>query len=106
MSEVEVHFEPFLHLVDLGAEEALIAWGGFYFRRGDSSYGEWRIVDDEELRKVAGERSGTIGLSSEPYGEAVVEVERDGRVIATAETAEANKLICIDTSLAGEIGME
>jgi hypothetical protein len=32
----EVHFEPFLQLADLGSEEVLIAWGGFYFRRGDS----------------------------------------------------------------------
>ena len=86
----EVHFEPFLHLVDAGAEEALIAWGGFYFRRGDSPYGEWRIVDDEELREVAGERTGTIGLSSEPYGEAVVEVEREGETVARVEVAEAN----------------
>ncbi|HEU5063801.1 MAG TPA: metallophosphoesterase [Solirubrobacterales bacterium] len=86
----EVHFEPFLHLIDVGAEEALVGWGGFYFRRGDSPYGEWRIVDDEELREVAGERTGTIGLSSEPYGEAVVEVERGGEVVARVETAEAN----------------
>src|SRR5215204_3389236 len=92
MSEVEVHFEPFLHLVDLGAEEALIAWGGFYFRRGNSSYGEWRIVDDEELRQVAGERSETIGASSEPYGEAAVEVERDGVVVARAETTDRNNV--------------
>jgi tartrate-resistant acid phosphatase type 5 len=89
-SQAEVHFEPFLHLVDVGAEEALIAWGGFYFRRGDSPYGEWRIVDDEELREVAGERTGTVGFSSEPYGEAVVEVERDGQTVATVETAERN----------------
>jgi len=89
-SAPEVHFEPFLHLVDLGTEEALIAWGGFYFRRGDSPYGEWRIVDDEELREVAGERSGTIGFSSEPYGEAVVEVERGGETVARLETATAN----------------
>jgi tartrate-resistant acid phosphatase type 5 len=86
----EVHFEPFLHLVDVGAEEALIAWGGFYFRRGDSPYGEWRIVDDEELREVAGGRTGTVGFSSEPYGEAVVEVERDGETVAVVETAERN----------------
>jgi tartrate-resistant acid phosphatase type 5 len=89
-SAPEIHFEPFLHLVDVGAEEALIAWGGFYFRRGDSPYGEWRIVDDEELREVAGERSGTIGVSSEPYGEAVVEVERDGETVARLETGKAN----------------
>ena len=89
-SAPEVHFEPFLHLVDVGAEEALIAWGGFYFRRGDSPYGEWRIVDDEELREVAGTRTGTIGLSSEPYGEAVVEVEREGEIVARVETATNN----------------
>ena len=86
----EIHFEPFLQLADLGAEEAMIAWGGFYFRRGDSTYGEWRIVDDEELRQAAGERSGTIGASSEPYGDAAVEVERDGEVIARVETTERN----------------
>jgi tartrate-resistant acid phosphatase type 5 len=86
-----IHFEPFLQLADVADDEALIAWGGFYFRHGDSPYGEWRIVDDEELRQVAGpDRSGTIGASSEPYGEAVVEVTRDGEVVAHAETAEAN----------------
>jgi len=78
MSAPELHFEPFLHLVDVGEEETLIAWGGFCFRRGDSSYGEWRIVDDEDLRQVAAARTGTIGASFEPYGVALVEVERDG----------------------------
>src|SRR5690554_6322398 len=90
MSDLEVHFEPFLHLAGLTAEDALIAWGGFYFRRGDSSYGEWRIVDDEELREVAEGRTGTIGVSSEPYGEALVEIEHDGEVVASAGTKEAN----------------
>jgi tartrate-resistant acid phosphatase type 5 len=86
-----VHFEPFLQLADVGDEEALIAWGGFYFRHGDSPYGEWRIVDDEELADVAGpDRSGTIGASSEPFGAAVVEVERRGEVVAREETSEAN----------------
>jgi tartrate-resistant acid phosphatase type 5 len=86
-----VHFEPFLHLADVSEDEALIAWGGFYFRHGDSPYGEWRIVDDEELAEVAGpDRTGTIGASSEPFGDAVVEVERDGQIVARAETSEAN----------------
>jgi tartrate-resistant acid phosphatase type 5 len=85
-----VHFEPFLQLADLADDEALIAWGGFYFRHGDSPYGEWRIVDDEELAEVAGPgRTGTIGASSEPFGDALVEVERDGQV-ARVETSEAN----------------
>lgn len=68
-----------------------MAWGGFYFRRGDSSYGEWRIVDDQELAEVAGQpRKGTIGARSEPFGQAVVEVERDGRTVARGETSEHN----------------
>jgi tartrate-resistant acid phosphatase type 5 len=86
-----VHFEPFLQLADVADDEALIAWGGFYFRHGDSPYGEWRIVDDEELAEIAGpDRTGTIGASSEPFGEAVVEVERDGEVVARAGTSEQN----------------
>ena len=91
MPGFEIHFEPFLHLADLGEEHALIAWGGFYFRRGDSSYGEWRVVDDEELAEVADRAgSGTIGARSEPFGRAVVEIERDGRVVGRATTSEQN----------------
>jgi hypothetical protein len=87
--DFDVHFEEFLHLAGLGHDKALIAWGGFYFRRGDSPYGEWRIVDDEELAAVAPTpRSETIGAGSEPFGRAIVEVERDGRVVARAETEE------------------
>lgn len=86
-----MHFEEFLLLAGLGHDEALIAWGGFYFRRGDSPYGEWRIVDDEELSAVAPTpRTETIGAGSEPFGHAVVEVERDGEVVARAETSEHN----------------
>ena len=91
MPDFEVHFEEFLHLAGLGHDKALIAWGGFYFRRGDSPYGEWRIVDDEELSAVApSPRSETIGAGSEPFGHATVEVLRDGRVAARAETDEHN----------------
>jgi len=89
--DFETHFEEFLHLAGLGDDDALIAWGGFYFRRGDSPYGEWRIVDDQELAAVApSPRSETIGAGSEPFGHAVVEVERDGRVVARAETGDRN----------------
>ncbi|HEV2773921.1 MAG TPA: fibronectin type III domain-containing protein, partial [Thermoleophilaceae bacterium] len=86
----QVHFEPFLHLADLSAEEALIAWGGFWFHR-ESSDDRWHIVDDEELSEVAGEpRTESIGACSEPFGHAVVEVERDGEVVARAESADHN----------------
>src|SRR5688500_6859521 len=91
MPDFEAHFEEFLHLAGLGHDKALIAWGGFYFRRGDSPYGEWRIVDDEELASVAPTaRTETIGAGSEPFGEATVEVSRDGHVVARAQTAERN----------------
>jgi hypothetical protein len=86
----EVHFEPFLHLADLSAEEALIAWGGFWFRRASSDEG-WHIVDDEELTEVTGEpRTESIGAQSEPFGHAVVEVEHDGEVVARVESADHN----------------
>ena len=87
----DVHFEEFLHLAGLAHDRALIAWGGFYFRRGDSPYGEWRIVDDQELAAVSpGPRTETIGAGSEPFGHAVVVVERDGREVARAETDARN----------------
>jgi tartrate-resistant acid phosphatase type 5 len=83
--DFDVHFEKFLYLAGLGHDKALIAWGGFYFRRGDSPYGEWRIVDDEELSAVAGgPRTETIGAGSEPFGPATVEVEAGGRVVVRA----------------------
>ena len=88
---LDVHFEEFLHLAGLGHDKALIAWGGFYFRRGGSPYGEWRIVDDEELTKVAPEaRSETIGPRPDPFGRPTVEVERAGVVVARADTDERN----------------
>jgi tartrate-resistant acid phosphatase type 5 len=90
-SGFDTHFEEFLLLAGLGHDDALIAWGGFYFRRGDSPYGEWRVLDDEELAAVAPTaRTETIGARSEPFGSAVVEVERDGHVVARAETDEHN----------------
>jgi tartrate-resistant acid phosphatase type 5 len=89
--DFDVHFEEFLHLAGLGHDDALIAWGGFYFRRGDSPYGEWRMVDDEELAAVAPtSRTETIGARSEPFGSATVEVSSGGRVVARAQTEQRN----------------
>ena len=93
MAERQAHFEPFLHLAGVADDKALIAWGGFWFRRDDEPDGSWRIVDDTELGDVAQRpRSETIGARSKPYGHAVVEIERDGEVMARAETAEHNHL--------------
>lgn len=89
MADDEVHFEPFLHLAGLADDEALIAWGGFWFRRDDS--GRWGLIDDERLPDVTrNSRSDSIGARSKPFGAAVVEVECDGRIIARASTAERN----------------
>jgi tartrate-resistant acid phosphatase type 5 len=88
--EGQLHFEPFLHLVDLSAEQALIAWGGFWFHRG-SSGDRWHIADDEEIAGLTGEtRSESIGARSESFGPAVVEVERNGEVVVRVEAAEGN----------------
>ncbi|MBA3421434.1 MAG: fibronectin type III domain-containing protein, partial [Thermoleophilaceae bacterium] len=90
MAGREVHFEPFLHLADLSTEEALIAWGGFWFQREASDDG-WHIVDDEDLPEVTGEpRTESIGAQSEPFGHAVVEVEHDGEIVARVESADHN----------------
>jgi tartrate-resistant acid phosphatase type 5 len=87
---METRFEPFLHLADVGPDRALIAWGGFWFRRQERD-GRWGIVDDSELGEVDPGRQETIGARSEPYGDAVVEVsDESGTVVATAGTGEVN----------------
>ena len=92
MEAGRTHFEPFLHLAGLGDTEALIAWGGFYFRRA-SEDARWELADDEALTDIAeAPRTETIGARSEPYGRAIVEVLRGGRVIACEDTSDANHL--------------
>ena len=41
----ETRFEPFVHLADVAPDRALIAWGGFWFRRADQD-ARWGIVND------------------------------------------------------------
>lgn len=89
-SDPDLHFEPFVHLAGLDDDQALIAWGGFWFRPFDDGRG-WRIVDDEELHEIEPGRNGSIGASSAPYGDAVVEVFRsDGSLAGSATTSDAN----------------
>jgi tartrate-resistant acid phosphatase type 5 len=79
--------EPFIHLVELTPESALVAWGAFWFTR-EHPDAQWRIVDDQQLREVAGRRR-PIGQDAEPYGEATVEVlDRSGAVVAQATTSD------------------
>lgn len=79
-------FEPFLHLVDVTPESALIGWGGFFLEERSDG---WVVVDDDDLGRRR--EGGTIGAESAPYGRAVVEViDGGGDVVATATTAERN----------------
>ena len=75
----DVHREPFIHLADLAADRALVAWGAFWFTRQPGD--RWQIVDDERLTEVAGRRS-SIGHRAEPYGTAQVQLlDPDGAVL-------------------------
>jgi tartrate-resistant acid phosphatase type 5 len=86
MSSAEIHREPFIHLVDLAYDRALIAWGAFYFERTERSRRE--IVDDEQLRAKVGRRT-CIGATAEPFGHATVKVlTTDGEVAAEISTDE------------------
>lgn len=85
---VETHVEPYVHLVDVTCDSALVAWGAFWFQRSSSDV-PWRVVDDERLADVAGRRR-PIGHSAEPYGDTVVEVlDESGEVVARAGTTSA-----------------
>jgi hypothetical protein len=80
------HFEPFLHLVDVTERSALVAWGGYYLRRGEHG---WVVVDDDDLPdgRTTG---GTIGVESAPYGRATVDVFDHGQHVASASTDDRN----------------
>jgi predicted phosphodiesterase len=83
----ETHREPFIHLVDVAHDRALVAWGAFYFVR-DSPEARWTIVDDQQLERLAGRRT-SIGHGAEPFGDATVRVlDADGGLAAEASTSE------------------
>ncbi len=85
-----LHFEPFVHLVDVDDDQALVAWGGFWFTPFEDGRG-WRTLDDEELGVVDPGRTESIGARSEPYGPATVRVLRtDGAVAAEAHADGTN----------------
>jgi tartrate-resistant acid phosphatase type 5 len=86
----EIRFEPFVHLAELGPDRALVAWGGFWFRREDPA-ARWQIVDDSALAELDGGRKESIGARSEPYGDAVVEVlDGSGAVVSEARCDDVN----------------
>jgi hypothetical protein len=85
----EFHAEPYLHLAGLSHKSALIAWGAFYFRA--TTHGEWKLVDDKDLRHVHPPRRDSIGARSAPYGSARVNVFTiGGELAATAVTETTN----------------
>jgi hypothetical protein len=87
VSEPAVHREPFVHLVDLSSDRALIAWGAFTFTRS-SPDARWEIVDDQQLYEIAGRRT-CIGAGAEPFGAATVQVfDEDGHVATEVTTSD------------------
>ena len=93
----EFHAEPYVYLPSVTHKSALIAWGAFYFRV--SSKGNWKLVDDTDLKFVHPPRRDSIGACSAPYGPARVDVyDAGGALVSTAKTAAANH--CWVTGLA------
>lgn len=87
MARGQMHVEPFIHLVDVTHESALIAWGAFHFRR-DDAVGRWEILDDSELQEAC-RRHTCIGHGAEPFGAGTVEVlDEGGEVVARASTED------------------
>jgi len=86
----EFHAEPYLHLAGLSHKSALIAWGAFYFKT--RKRGQWKLVDDHDLRHVHPPRRESIGARSDPYGPARVNVyhEATGSLVATSFTEATN----------------
>ena len=88
--DADLHFEPFVQLAGLDDDQALIAWGGFWFRPFDDGRG-WRIVDDEQLHEIDPDRTESIGARSSSYGHAVVEVfGPDDDLAGRAESSDRN----------------
>jgi tartrate-resistant acid phosphatase type 5 len=89
------YLEEYLYLPSLTHDSAIIAWGGFFFdiNRHDGRE-EWKLLDDDKIRKRLGRR-GTIGEKSEPYAQrARVEVRQaDGAHSVEVNVESANHAI-------------
>ena len=85
----EFHAEPYVYLPSVSHKTALVAWGAFYFRT--NTKGNWKIIDDDDLKFVHPPRKDSIGAQSAPYGPARVEVyDAAGAMVAVAKTEVAN----------------
>ena len=73
--------EPYIHLVDVTADAALVAWGAFHLEPDPDGGDGWEAHPSGE----------TIGERSAPLGRAAVEVlDDDGDVVARTVVDEAN----------------
>jgi len=92
----EFQAEPYIYLAGLTHKSALIAWGAFFFKiKGRSDDGRFKLVDDNDLDHIHPPRHQTMGASSEPFGQAVVEVREavTGEVANVVETSTANHVL-------------
>ncbi|HZM85957.1 MAG TPA: metallophosphoesterase [Blastocatellia bacterium] len=92
----EFHQEQYIYLAGLTHKSALIAWGAFYFKvKGKSEDQRFKLVDDSDLKHIHPPRHQTIGASSEPFGDATVEVRdaSSGELVAGGTTSVANHLL-------------
>ncbi|MEK6322925.1 MAG: metallophosphoesterase [Acidobacteriota bacterium] len=92
----EFHAEPYIYLAGLTHKSALVAWGAFFFKiNGRSDDARFKLVDDSDLEHIHPPRRQTIGASSEPFGQTVVEVREasTGKLANVAETSTANNVL-------------
>ena len=91
MGDDHRRFEPFVHLVDVTSDAALIGWGGFFHQLVD---GRWQVVDDDDLDGPRRHKGGSIGATSPTYGPATVEVlDGSGQVVATTSCDDVNHAV-------------
>jgi hypothetical protein len=87
---MKVHFEPYVYLAGL-THKSRSSPGAASTSRWPRVEGGFRLVDDSDLDTVHPPRRSSIGASSDPYGQALVEVRDEaGTVVATGKTATAN----------------
>lgn len=88
-----IHSEPFVHLVDVSHDRALVAWGSFFFHR-EGPGARWEIVDDERLTDLG--RHTCIGSGAEPFGSALVTVMDASGAVVTTETTSERTWVWVD----------
>jgi tartrate-resistant acid phosphatase type 5 len=88
----ETHFEPYIHLVEVTDQAALIAWGGFFFQV--KSRDDWYLIDDSDLKRLPIARRNSIGEQSQPYAKEGVRLEiyeaQTNKLVLTQPTNRVN----------------